>query len=92
VGRLLDSHRRLVRSTRAHPAIGFGSSMAAGFALFGWLGWRADQRFHSEPWGVLAGVGLAFLYSGYELWKLLRRTDPPGDKNGAPPASAPPDG
>ena len=83
--RILETHRRFVRTTRDNPAISFGTTMAAGFAFFAWGGWKLDQHWGSEPLCLLLGVGLAFGFSGYELWKLLRTPQaPPPDKNEAP--------
>ena len=91
MARLLDTHRKFVRTTRGNPAISFGTTMAAAFGFFGWAGWRLDQKWSSEPLCLLIGVLLAFAFSGYELWKLLRvPSAPPPDKNEGPGAPSAP--
>lgn len=89
--RLLETHRKFVRTTRGNPAISFGTTMAAAFGFFGWAGWWLDQKWRSEPLFLLIGVFLAFGFSGYELWKLLRVPGPPpSDKNEGPGAPSAP--
>lgn len=79
-GRLLQAHRSLNEAGRMHPAVMMGSSFAVAMGLFAWLGHRWDEKTGREPLGVLIGVGVGFLYGGYEVWKLTR-----------PPLSRPPD-
>jgi len=55
-----------------HPAIGFGSVFAGGMAFFALGGWWLDGKFGTEPWLVLCGVFLGFLFGAYELWKIIR--------------------
>jgi 4-hydroxybenzoate polyprenyltransferase len=71
---LLEVHRKVVRGTKVNPAIGFGSAVAGAFALFGIAGWRADLHFGTGHLWTLVGVGVAFFYTFYELWKLIRRS------------------
>jgi hypothetical protein len=69
-------------------AMGLGTQLAAGFAVFAWLGWRMDHRHGGEgsTW-TLVGLFMAFAYGGYEVWKLVRALNrenaggkaPPGD-------------
>jgi|GEM_PF-1079150 len=74
-GAFLRSHRRAVESTtRMPPSIMLGSSFALAVGLLAWGGHRWDEAHDSEPWGVLAGIALGFLYGGYEVWKISRTT------------------
>ena len=54
-----------------NTASGIGLQMAVAFGLFTYGGYLADQKLNSKPWLMLAGVGLAFVYAGYEIFKLL---------------------
>ena len=56
---------------RNHSAMGFGTAFAAAMALFSLGGHWLDVKFDREPWFTLGGVGLGFIYGGYELWKLI---------------------
>ena len=77
-GALLDLHRKTVESsTGMSSAVLLGSSFALAMGLFAWLGHRWDEKQGSAPWGVLAGVGLGFLYGGYEVWKITRVASKP---------------
>jgi len=78
-GRAVQAHRRLQESARMHPAMMMGSSFAVAMGLFAWLGHRWDEKTGRAPLGVLLGVSVAFLYGGYEVWKLIRWSDR-GDK------------
>lgn len=53
----------------------FGSGFAVAVGVFGWLGHLWDERTGRAPLGVLLGVGLGFVYGGYELWKLVRMSE-----------------
>jgi hypothetical protein len=69
-------------------AIGLGYQMLAAMGFFVGGGYYLDRRYDSEHTFTLLGVGLAFVYSGYEVWKLVRlmnREDQPPK----PPADAP---
>lgn len=72
-GVLLQTHRNTVESTKGmSPAVLLGSSFAIAMGIFAWLGHAWDEKHGSEPWGVLAGVGLGFVYGAYEVWKVTR--------------------
>lgn len=72
-GILLQTHRKTVESTQGmSPAVLVGSSLALAMGGFAWLGMKWDAKHHSEPWGVLFGVTMGFLYGGYEVWKVTR--------------------
>lgn len=75
-GPLLRFHRDTVESTAGmSTAVLLGSGFAVAMGIFAWLGVQWDAKHGTEPWGVLAGVGLAFLYGGYEVWKIIRISD-----------------
>jgi len=77
-GLWLNTHRTTVESTKGmSPAIMLGSSFALVMGIFGWLGHQWDEKTGYEPLGALIGVGLAFLYGAYEVWKLTRPPAPP---------------
>lgn len=53
-----------------NPAIGFGTSFAAGMAILGLGGHWLDVRFGREPLFTLLGIFMGLAYGGWELWKL----------------------
>lgn len=72
-GVFLQTHRQTVASTKGmSPAVLMGSSFALAMGGFAWLGIKWDAKHGSEPWGVLVGVGMGFLYGAYEVWKVTR--------------------
>lgn len=68
-----------------HPAMMLGSSFAVAMGIFAWAGHRWDEKTGRAPLGVLLGVSVAFLYGGYEVWKLIRWSE--RGAKGAPEAS-----
>ncbi len=72
-----------------HPAVMMGSSFAVAMGLFAWLGHRWDEKTGREPLGVLLGVGVGFLYGGYEVWKLTRPAEAPKEAEADTVASKP---
>ena len=54
-------------------AIALGTNMAAGMALFTFLGYKLDQYRGQGRAGTLAGMLLGLFYGGYEVWKLVRQ-------------------
>ena len=60
---------------RVNGALGFGSSFAGGMALFGLGGHWLDTKFDKEPLFTLLGIALGFIYGGWELWKLVARSN-----------------
>ena len=68
-------------------AIALGTNMAAGMAVFSFLGYWIDKwrgGSGAGPW-TLAGMFLGLLYGGYEVWKVVRLLDKgaPGKDPGA---------
>ena len=53
-------------------AVNLGTQLAAGMAVFAGLGYWLDRRRGGGVAFTLAGVGLALLYGGYEVWKVVR--------------------
>jgi len=80
------------RSSQA--AIGLGYQFIAAIMIFVGCGYYADAKSGGGHTFTLIGVGLTFLYGGYEVWKLVRMMDqenresssnPPGNDH-EPPA------
>jgi len=67
------------RGTQA--AIGLGYQMLAAMAIFVGGGYYLDARRGGGHLYVLIGVGLAFLYGGYEVWKLVRMINEEEERN-----------
>jgi hypothetical protein len=59
---------------RAGPALAFGTSFAAGFAACSIGGNWIGRTLGKETPFTLAGILLGFIYGGYELWKLVKRS------------------
>lgn len=66
-----DSLKEPVNLTLQY-AIGLGYQFLAATAVFVGLGYYADQRRGGGSAFTLLGVGITFLYGGYEVWKLVR--------------------
>ena len=56
----------------AGPALALGTNMAAGMAIFTFLGYKLDQKLGSGRTWTLCGMFLGLAYCGYEVWKLVR--------------------
>jgi F0F1-type ATP synthase assembly protein I len=54
-------------------AIGIGSSAAAAFGLFSFIGYYLDQKYQTKPLWLLVGIFLAFIWIFYEVWKVVRK-------------------
>jgi len=81
-------------SRSSQAAIGLGYQFIAAVIIFVGCGYYADLKNGGGNTYTLIGVGLTFLYGGYEVWKLVRMMDqesnetssrPPG-KDHEPPA------
>jgi F0F1-type ATP synthase assembly protein I len=70
---LLSRKDKIAQAERrkANGALGFGTSFAAGMAVFSLGGHWLDVKFDKEPLFTLAGVSLGFVFGGWELWKLV---------------------
>jgi len=53
-------------------ALSFGTTFAAGMAVFTALGWWIDRKRGGGQAFTLAGIFAGLFYGGYELWKLVR--------------------
>ncbi len=54
-------------------AIGLGSQLAVGMAVFAGLGYWLDHRQGGDGTAfTLSGIFLGLLYGGYEVWKVVR--------------------
>jgi len=74
-GPLLRVHRQTVESSqKMSPAVLLGSSLALAMGLFAWGGMALDERFGTEPLGVVCGLLLEILFGVYEVWKVIRMT------------------
>jgi len=52
-----------------------GLNMAVGMGIFTFIGYFIDQKKGSEPIGTLVGAFLGLFYCGYEVWKIIRRSN-----------------
>jgi len=73
-------------STASQSAMGLGYQLLAGMIFFVGGGYYLDSRRGGGHVFTLFGVGLAFIYGGYEVWKLVKSI---GDEDKKQP-SAPP--
>jgi hypothetical protein len=53
-------------------AVGLGYQLIAAMGIFGGGGFYLDTRRGGGHVYLLIGIGLAFMYGGYEVWKLVR--------------------
>jgi len=52
-----------------------GINIAAGMALFTFAGNWIDKKLGNQHFWILIGVFLGLFYCGYEIWKLIRRSN-----------------
>lgn len=71
IGLNKEEQEELERQRRVNPAIGFGSSFAAGMLIFALGGRWLDGKYEKDNLFTLIGIGLGLLYGGWELWKMI---------------------
>ena len=59
-----------------------GYTIMAAVFFFAFIGYKLDEKFKNEKhlW-TLCGVFVGFVYSGYEVWKLVKREQEEEQKN-----------
>lgn len=75
-----DEEKERVGRWRAGEAISLGTNLAAGMAVFTFLGYYVDHKRGGGVACTLAGMGLGLLYGAYEVWKVVRLLDSGEDK------------
>jgi len=63
------------------PGISLGINIAVGMALFTFIGNWIDNKLGDEHFWILVGMFLGIFYSGYEIWKLIRKSSHDQDEN-----------
>ena len=63
------------KTSRYLKATSLGINMAAGMAVFSFLGYWVDQKTGGGQIWTLVGIFLGLFYCGYEVWKLIREPD-----------------
>jgi len=53
-------------------ALSLGSNLAAGMAVFSFIGYWIDRRRGGGTFWTLCGMFLGVLYGAYEVWKVVR--------------------
>jgi F0F1-type ATP synthase assembly protein I len=69
-------------------ALSLGTNMAAGMAVFTFLGYHGGKRMGAIKLGTAIGMFLGLIYGGYETWKIVRQLQSEED---APDGDAPED-
>ncbi len=59
----------------ALSATTLGITMAVGVGVFTYLGYRIGKKLGKEEAGTLIGIFVGLFYCGYEVWKLIKRTN-----------------
>ena len=59
----------------ALSATTLGITMAVGIGVFTYLGYRIGRKLGKEEAGTLIGIFVGLFYCGYEVWKLIQRTN-----------------
>ena len=52
-------------------AMDFGYTLLAGVGVFGFLGWKLDERYLTSPWYLLGGIGLGLAVGFNSLFRRL---------------------
>lgn len=71
IGLKKEEKKELEKQRRLNPAVGFGSSFAAGMLVFVLGGRWLDRKYENEHLFTLIGVGLGLFYGAWELWKMI---------------------
>ena len=71
---------------RYSEALVLGTNLAAGMALFSFLGYYIDRRTGGGVRWTVAGACLGLCYGAYEVWRVVRRLNAPDDRD--PPGGA----
>jgi F0F1-type ATP synthase assembly protein I len=64
-------------------AFALGTNMAAGMAVFTFLGYQAGKRLEAIELGTAIGIFLGLTYGGYETWKIVRKLQADDKKSSA---------
>ncbi len=88
------------RPKGVHNRLGVGlriaTDLVVSVGLGGALGWAADDRWGSSPWGLMTGVGLGFASGVLTVYRVVRGIDtvmgpsPDPRKTAGKPDSEPP--
>ncbi len=76
IGLNREVQKKQSEDRRLNPAVGFGTSFAAGMAIFGLGGHWLDVKYGQEHLFSLIGIGLGLLYGAWEIWKLIAISNP----------------
>lgn len=60
------------KALKRNPALSLGYTMTAGMLVFAGLGYWIDQKRGSDYFWTVCGMFMGLIYSGYEVWKLVR--------------------
>ena len=78
---MADQNNSKKPPTENLSAMSLGITMAVGMAFFAYIGYILDQKTGGGQLWTLAGIFLGLFYCGYEVWKLIKKTNksgPPG--------------
>ena len=81
---LLFNNKDKNRPAIAH-AIGLGTQLAAGVAVFTGLGYYIDKKTGGGSGWTLVGIFLGLFYGGYEVWKVIRELNRDNESDTSPP-------
>jgi F0F1-type ATP synthase assembly protein I len=65
--------------TKYAQAISLGITLAVGVGLFSFLGYYIDQKRGTGMFWTLCGVVTGLAYGAYEVWRVTRLLDTPGN-------------
>ena len=68
---LAEKDKKLIFQKYNNPAMTLGYTIMAAILFFSFVGYQIDVRFKTKYW-TFVGVFAGFLYSGYEVWKLVK--------------------
>ena len=80
---LPKSIRGGVAERKVGAALALGTNMAAGMAVFAFLGYFVGKKLGHTDGGILVGLFLGLFYGGYEVWKVVKVFQQnPGEEGG----------
>ena len=65
-----------------------GLEVGVSIAVASVIGWWADRKFGTAPWGMLAGLTIGLTHAGKLLWNMAKK-HMVDDEEGADPGEAP---
>ena len=78
--KLTDPKKKIDSQKYSSPAVMIGYTIMAAVFFFSFIGYQIDKKLKTQYW-TLIGIFTGFAYSGYEVWKLIKREKEQEEEN-----------